>query len=121
MTKDPKREKELVDQIAQQWAAAQQQMERLRKSVEENSKLGNAKVKLEVVQREREAKLMALGEAALNHFREAKDVPPALRSALEAAKVTEAKLQAQRSSIQDLLAEAEVVREKPAPKKPVKK
>lgn len=121
MTKDPKREKELFDQIAHQWASAQQQMERLRKSVEENQKLGNAKVRLEVVQREREAKLVALGEAALHHFREVKEVPAALKSALEAAKVMEAKLQAQRSSIQDLLAEADVVREKPAPRKPAKK
>ena len=118
MTKDPKREKELVDQIATGWVAAQAQLERLKRAVDEHNALGSAKVKLEAVQREREAKLIALGEAALGQFRDAKDVPSALRAALEAVKVTDAKLAAQRSSIQDLLAEAEVV--KPA-KKPVKK
>ena len=118
MTKDPKREKELVDQIAAGWVTAQAQLERLKRMVDEHSALGNAKVKLEAVQREREAKLIGLGEATLSQFRDAKDVPPGLRAALEAVKVTDAKLQAQRSSIQDLLAEAEVV--KPA-KKPVKK
>jgi hypothetical protein len=120
VTKDPKRE-ELVDQIASGWVAAQAQLERLRKAVDAGHALGNAKVRLEAVQREREAKLMALGEVALAHFREAKDVPSGLRAALEAVKVAEAKLAAQRSSIQDLLAEADVVREKPVAKKPAKK
>jgi len=121
VTKDPKREKDLVEDIAAGWAVAQKQLERLRTSLEENQALGVAKVKLESAQREREAKLVALGEAALAHFREAKEAPSALRHALEAVKVAEAKLSAQRSSIQDLLAEAEVVREKPAAKKPQKR
>jgi len=120
VTKDPKREKELVDQINAGWVDAQARFERLKRAIDENHALGSAKVRLEAVQREREAKLMALGEAALGHFREAKEVPQALRAALEAVKLAEARLKAQRSSIQDLLAEAEVVREKPA-KRPAKK
>lgn len=119
MTKDPKGEK-LAAEIASMFQATQQQMSKLREAVEKNAALGGAKVRLEAVQRDREAKLVVLGEAALNHFRDGKDVPPAIRIALEGVKVAEAKVQAQRSAIADLLAEAEVVREKPA-RKPGKK
>ena len=120
MTKDPKGEK-LATEIASMFKATQQQLSKLRDAVEKNAALGSAKVRLEAVQRDREAKLVVLGEAALNHYRDGKDVPSALRIALEGVKVAEAKVQAQRSTIADLLAEADVVREKPGARKPSKK
>jgi hypothetical protein len=118
LTKDPKGEQQILDQIQQSWSQAQRQLEQLKRAVAENAEVGAAKAHLDDAESERERKLVALGEAVVEHFGKAGvQVPAALKAALDAARAAEARLQAERSSIRDLLQEAEVVKKEPPKKK----
>ena len=114
MTKEPKSDnKELAEQIKSAWSEAQKQLEKLRLTLEENEGLKKAKRQLDAAEQDREARLKALGEAVLGHFSAGGQVPAAFKAAYEAAKSAEVRLSQQKSSIADLLAEAEVaVKEK---------
>ncbi len=117
MTKDPKGEQQLIDQIQQVWSNAQRQLEQLKRAVSENVQVSQLKARLDDAEQERERRLVALGEAAKKHFEQAgAQVPPGLKAALEAVKAAEDRLHQERSSIRDLLQEAEVVK-KEVPKK----
>jgi hypothetical protein len=119
VTKDAKTEKELLAEIGSLWGQAQKQLEQIKRAVSENQKVQGWKAQLEDTQRERDQKVMALGEAALKL--ESKSAPVSIQVALESAKAVEARLQKEKSSIKDLLLEADVVgRDLSGKKKPVK-
>ncbi len=110
MSKTAQDEQDLVKQIQSQWAQAQQKLEQLKRAVAENNEVSRLKARLDDAQKEREAKLLALGEAAKQHFSQAGQVVPSgLKAAFEAVKAAEAKLEKEKSHIRDLLAEADVV------------
>ena len=126
MTKDTKakgpeapKDAELTTQISSMWSEAQTKLNQLKAAVAENHRVKELKARLDDAQAERDRKVMALGELALKAFsQDEKSAPSALKLALEAVKNAEKQLQNEKSSIRDLLAEAEVVKKPaPAPKK----
>ncbi len=118
MTKDPKGDTQVIDQIQQLWSNAQKQLEQLKRAVSENVEVSQLKARLDAVEQAKERALLVLGEAAKKHFETSgAEVPGMLRSALEAVRRAEGQVQEERNSIRDLLEEAEVVKKGPLKKK----
>lgn len=102
-------EQQLVEQLKQGFKEATGQLERLKVAVEESAALGQAKLQLDAAQSEVERREKQLGKLAFEWLAKKKQVPEELAGTFEALSKAHAAVEKKKSSIRDLLDEAEVV------------
>jgi hypothetical protein len=112
---------DVLRELSESWESAKAELSRLRASVDQAVRMGEAQGELGRRRGEREAALLKLGEAFYKLVQDgAVDVPAALKRAVGEVKAKEAELLRQQADIAAILKEADALVEK-SRKTPAKK
>jgi hypothetical protein len=117
----PAKETAVMQQIAEAWDDAKEQLAGLREAVEQNSKMAQLKLESSFLNRERDLALRDFGESVWNQVMRGRlQLPPQLATALQKMIDVEKKLQKQASEITDILKEGDEAAERLRQKKAVR-
>ncbi|HYV45046.1 MAG TPA: hypothetical protein VFA20_09305 [Myxococcaceae bacterium] len=107
-----------MQQIAQAWDEAKEQLSDLRTAVEQNAKMAQLKLEASFLSRDRDVALRDFGEAVWNQvLRGRLQLPPQLATAMQKMIDVEKKIQKQASEITDILKEGDEAAERLRQKK----
>jgi hypothetical protein len=117
----PPKDAALMQQIAQAWDDAKDQLASLREAVEKNAKMAHIKLESSFLSRERDNAMRDFGEAVWSQVMKGRlQLPPQLAPALQKMIDVEKKLQKQASEITDILKEGDEAAERLRQKKAVR-